>query len=122
MLLHPNSFTMTNIHVLVSIEDSCRLFCQIENHNVYYELASKVIDGTPCRKGSFDVCVEGRCRVCFLTYSSLFLFPYFLTFHDFANFKFASAHLIFNTSLSVICLTITHLFCFVFSQQDVIEF
>jgi len=46
----------------VSIEDSCRLFCQIENHNVYYELASKVIDGTPCRKGSFDVCVEGRCR------------------------------------------------------------
>jgi len=37
-------------------------FCQIENHNVYYELASKVIDGTPCRKGSFDVCVEGRCR------------------------------------------------------------
>lgn len=60
------------ISLAVSVEDSCRLFCQIENHNVYYELASKVIDGTPCRKGSFDVCVEGKCRVsngAYLTFS-----------------------------------------------------
>eukprot|EP00794_Sanderia_malayensis_P005938 gene5938-6628_t len=42
--------------------DLCRLFCKIESHHVYYELSSKVIDGTPCRKGSFDVCVDGVCR------------------------------------------------------------
>ncbi|XP_065066559.1 A disintegrin and metalloproteinase with thrombospondin motifs 9-like [Rhopilema esculentum] len=46
----------------VKIEDSCRLFCQMEGYTIYYELATKCIDGTPCGKETFGVCVEGKCR------------------------------------------------------------
>ena len=46
-----------------SLRDACKLYCEIEGYGVFYQLASKVIDGTKCQKGSDNVCVDGRCRV-----------------------------------------------------------
>ena len=47
----------------LSTEDSCKLFCEIKGSGIFYQLKSKVIDGTKCRKGSDDICVDGKCRV-----------------------------------------------------------
>lgn len=47
----------------LSMEDSCKLFCEIKGSGIFYQLKSKVIDGTKCRKGSNDICVDGKCRV-----------------------------------------------------------
>ena len=43
----------------------CSLFCKPKNPRYRFsaKLASKVIDGTPCRPGSVDICVNGRCQV-----------------------------------------------------------
>uniref|UniRef100_A0A7M5V8I3 A disintegrin and metalloproteinase with thrombospondin motifs 9 n=2 Tax=Clytia hemisphaerica TaxID=252671 RepID=A0A7M5V8I3_9CNID len=49
-------------HSGLNIEDSCKLFCEIKGSGIFYQLKSKVIDGTKCRKGSNDKCVDGKCR------------------------------------------------------------
>jgi hypothetical protein len=43
--------------------DVCKLFCYADSNGKYYRLAAKVIDGTPCRPDSLDICVDGQCRV-----------------------------------------------------------
>lgn len=46
----------------------CSLNCLAEGYNFYTERAPAVVDGTPCRDDSLDVCVNGECKVrCHLT-------------------------------------------------------
>ncbi|XP_067370061.1 A disintegrin and metalloproteinase with thrombospondin motifs 10 isoform X2 [Channa argus] len=40
----------------------CSLNCLAEGYNFYTERASAVVDGTPCRDDSLDVCVNGECK------------------------------------------------------------
>ena len=47
----------------MSREDSCKLFCQVDNSSFYFQLRDKVEDGTPCGPDSYDICVNGECRV-----------------------------------------------------------
>ncbi|XP_017755723.1 PREDICTED: A disintegrin and metalloproteinase with thrombospondin motifs 9 [Eufriesea mexicana] len=42
-------------------QDRCKLYCQVES-NQYYLLADKVIDGTPCGRDTFHICVNGQCK------------------------------------------------------------
>lgn len=42
---------------------SCSLNCLAEGYNFYTERAPAVVDGTPCRDDSLDVCVNGECKV-----------------------------------------------------------
>nr|XP_027213630.1 A disintegrin and metalloproteinase with thrombospondin motifs 9-like isoform X2 [Penaeus vannamei] len=45
-------------------EDSCKLFCQVYNNSrTYFQLREKVEDGTPCGPDTYDICVNGECRV-----------------------------------------------------------
>lgn len=41
----------------------CSLNCLAEGYNFYTERAPAVVDGTPCRDESLDVCVNGECKV-----------------------------------------------------------
>nr|XP_015220789.1 PREDICTED: A disintegrin and metalloproteinase with thrombospondin motifs 10 [Lepisosteus oculatus] len=41
---------------------SCSLNCLAEGYNFYTERAPAVVDGTPCREDSLDVCVNGECK------------------------------------------------------------
>ncbi|CAL8306758.1 unnamed protein product [Lota lota] len=41
---------------------SCSLNCLAEGYNFYTERAPAVVDGTPCRDASLDVCVNGECK------------------------------------------------------------
>ncbi|KAM4710405.1 A disintegrin and metalloproteinase with thrombospondin motifs 10-like isoform 4-T5 [Discoglossus pictus] len=41
---------------------TCSLNCLAEGFNFYTERAAAVIDGTPCRQDSYDVCVNGECK------------------------------------------------------------
>ena len=41
----------------------CSLNCLAEGYNFYTERAPAVVDGTPCRDDSLDVCVNGECKV-----------------------------------------------------------
>ncbi|XP_063056780.1 A disintegrin and metalloproteinase with thrombospondin motifs 10 isoform X2 [Engraulis encrasicolus] len=41
---------------------SCSLNCLAEGYNFYTERAPAVVDGTPCREDSLDVCVNGDCK------------------------------------------------------------
>ncbi|XP_041086125.1 A disintegrin and metalloproteinase with thrombospondin motifs 10 [Polyodon spathula] len=41
---------------------SCSLNCLAEGFNFYTERAPAVVDGTPCRDDSLDVCVNGECK------------------------------------------------------------
>lgn len=41
----------------------CSLNCLAEGYNFYTERAPAVVDGTPCRDDSVDVCVNGECKV-----------------------------------------------------------
>ncbi|XP_063700230.1 A disintegrin and metalloproteinase with thrombospondin motifs 15 [Culicoides brevitarsis] len=41
--------------------DQCKLYCQIVNSHYYFDLAPRVIDGTPCTHDGFDKCVRGQC-------------------------------------------------------------
>ncbi|XP_018011351.2 A disintegrin and metalloproteinase with thrombospondin motifs 20, partial [Hyalella azteca] len=43
-------------------EDSCKLFCQVSNSSVSYQLREKVDDGTTCGPDTYDICVNGKCR------------------------------------------------------------
>ncbi|CAH3196092.1 unnamed protein product, partial [Porites evermanni] len=49
---------------VLSYGHPCSLFCKPKNPRYRFsaKLASKVIDGTPCRPGSVDICVNGRCQ------------------------------------------------------------
>lgn len=42
-------------------QDRCKLYCQVESSQ-YYLLADKVIDGTPCGRDTFHICVNGQCK------------------------------------------------------------
>lgn len=50
---------------LVMREDSCQLFCQVFNNSrtSYFKLRDKVEDGTTCGPDSYDICVNGKCRM-----------------------------------------------------------
>ncbi|XP_067329478.1 A disintegrin and metalloproteinase with thrombospondin motifs 10 isoform X2 [Anolis sagrei] len=41
---------------------SCSLNCLAEGFNFYTERAAAVVDGTPCRQDSNDICVGGECK------------------------------------------------------------
>uniref|UniRef100_A0A8D3EE04 ADAM metallopeptidase with thrombospondin type 1 motif, 10 n=1 Tax=Scophthalmus maximus TaxID=52904 RepID=A0A8D3EE04_SCOMX len=41
---------------------ACSLNCLAEGYNFYTERAPAVVDGTPCRDDSLDVCVNGECK------------------------------------------------------------
>ncbi|XP_060088812.1 LOW QUALITY PROTEIN: A disintegrin and metalloproteinase with thrombospondin motifs 10 [Heteronotia binoei] len=41
---------------------SCSLNCLAEGFNFYTERAAAVVDGTPCRQDSNDICVSGECK------------------------------------------------------------
>ncbi|CAL1271033.1 unnamed protein product [Larinioides sclopetarius] len=43
--------------------DKCKLYCKINDSSSYFVLREKVIDGTPCDLGSFDICVNGKCEI-----------------------------------------------------------
>ncbi|XP_054159564.1 A disintegrin and metalloproteinase with thrombospondin motifs 7-like [Oppia nitens] len=40
----------------------CELYCKPEGKSFSIRLSDTVIDGTPCRRGSKDMCVNGMCR------------------------------------------------------------
>ncbi|XP_022257706.1 uncharacterized protein LOC106472631 isoform X3 [Limulus polyphemus] len=42
-------------------EDTCALTCQAKENEFVAKLAQKVKDGTRCRQGSLDMCVDGKC-------------------------------------------------------------
>lgn len=42
---------------------ACSLNCLAEGFNFYTERAAAVVDGTPCRQDSNDICVNGECKV-----------------------------------------------------------
>ncbi|XP_038596101.1 A disintegrin and metalloproteinase with thrombospondin motifs 10 [Tachyglossus aculeatus] len=41
---------------------SCSLNCLAEGFNFYTERAAAVVDGTPCRPDTIDICVNGECK------------------------------------------------------------
>ena len=43
-------------------EEDCKLYCRVEGSSAYYLLKEKVVDGTPCGPGTFNMCVNGICR------------------------------------------------------------
>lgn len=47
--------------------DPCALTCQAKGAGFVVVLAPMVKDGTPCKEGSKDVCVNGLCKVRMLT-------------------------------------------------------
>lgn len=47
----------------VTVEERCKLYCRALNTNSYYKLSEKVVDGTICGPDSFDICVNGVCRL-----------------------------------------------------------
>ena len=69
------------LHPLVSVcpggVKSCSLNCLAEGYNFYTERAPAVVDGTPCRDDSLDVCVNGECKV---RYEDWILLLFFMPF------------------------------------------
>lgn len=47
----------------VLMKDRCKLFCRVAGTTAYYQLKDRVIDGTPCGPDTYDICVQGLCRV-----------------------------------------------------------
>ncbi|XP_050083784.1 A disintegrin and metalloproteinase with thrombospondin motifs 9 isoform X7 [Anopheles aquasalis] len=45
-------------------EEQCKLYCRVQDQNLYFLLREKVVDGTPCTfpEDSFDMCINGQCR------------------------------------------------------------
>lgn len=43
--------------------DECALICKGRDQNVTRRLSPTVLDGTPCRSGSRDMCLNGKCIV-----------------------------------------------------------
>lgn len=50
----------------VLMKDRCKLFCRVAGTMAYYQLKDRVIDGTPCGPDTYDICVQGLCRVDFI--------------------------------------------------------
>lgn len=48
---------------LVLMKDRCKLFCRVAGTMSYYQLQDRVVDGTPCGPDTYDICVQGLCRV-----------------------------------------------------------
>ncbi|KAL5022410.1 hypothetical protein ScPMuIL_001565 [Solemya velum] len=46
---------------IVNEEDRCRLHCRAVGYGFFYAMSENVVDGTPCREYSTDVCLEGIC-------------------------------------------------------------
>lgn len=44
-------------------QEPCSLYC-VNQYNDVELLAAKVQDGTRCRPGSLDMCIDGKCMVC----------------------------------------------------------
>ncbi|XP_013422037.1 ADAMTS-like protein 4 isoform X3 [Lingula anatina] len=42
-------------------KDECSLTCKAMGYNFYAKLARTVVDGTPCRQDSNDICISGKC-------------------------------------------------------------
>ncbi|XP_065060952.1 papilin-like [Rhopilema esculentum] len=40
----------------------CELTCMPKRQRFFVKFSDKVTDGTPCREGSLDVCIEGKCE------------------------------------------------------------
>lgn len=59
-----NNKTMKYISVH-SATQQCALHCRPANHSIHYSIKfqQKVIDGTPCRHGFSDICIDGRCQI-----------------------------------------------------------
>lgn len=51
------------------MKDRCKLFCLVAGTTAYYQLKDRVIDGTPCGPDTYDICVQGLCRVYLPVYS-----------------------------------------------------
>lgn len=47
----------------VLMKDRCKLFCRVAGTTAYYQLKDRVTDGTPCGPDTYDICVQGLCRV-----------------------------------------------------------
>lgn len=45
------------------MKDRCKLFCRVAGTTAYYQLKDRVVDGTPCGTDTYDICVQGLCRV-----------------------------------------------------------
>ncbi|XP_073076661.1 A disintegrin and metalloproteinase with thrombospondin motifs 10 isoform X3 [Manis javanica] len=43
-------------------EEACSLTCLADGFNFYTERAAAVVDGTPCRPDTVDICVSGECK------------------------------------------------------------
>lgn len=71
IILTPTSvcihFFVFFVFLLVLMKDRCKLFCRVAGSTAYYQLRDRVIDGTPCGPDTNDICVQGLCRVRFLT-------------------------------------------------------
>lgn len=50
------------------MKDRCKLFCRVAGSTAYYQLRDRVTDGTPCGPDTNDICVQGLCRVRFMTF------------------------------------------------------
>ena len=60
-----------NVEINSSVSP-CALVCQSNENGLLAVRSDIVIDGTPCYSGTFDhaVCIEGACRVSYLTSKS----------------------------------------------------
>ena len=55
--------TLVYLCIVVHYSDRCKLFCRISGTNAFFLLKNKVEDGTKCGPDTYDVCVNGKCRV-----------------------------------------------------------
>uniref|UniRef100_T1JMY3 ADAMTS cysteine-rich domain-containing protein n=1 Tax=Strigamia maritima TaxID=126957 RepID=T1JMY3_STRMM len=44
-------------------QEPCALSCRVVGQSIVTQLAPKVLDGTRCRDGSLDMCINGKCQV-----------------------------------------------------------
>ena len=53
-----------------SQNDPCELSC-IANSGLVATLSPQVQDGTRCKPGTLDLCVNGKCQVCYDSFQNL---------------------------------------------------
>lgn len=57
-------YNLTNTRVWCSwAESPCQLDCKPDNEFYSVKLRETVIDGTPCKPGTRDMCIHGVCKV-----------------------------------------------------------
>uniref|UniRef100_A0A8C4N2R3 ADAM metallopeptidase with thrombospondin type 1 motif 20 n=1 Tax=Eptatretus burgeri TaxID=7764 RepID=A0A8C4N2R3_EPTBU len=49
-------------HSGILLKDRCKLYCRVAGSAAYYQLKSRVVDGTPCAPDTNDICVQGMCK------------------------------------------------------------